>query len=86
MNALVIIVIPRKNMQAISRRATLHELIRDYGHTCTDLRRLITLLEGQQSNSQVPKSSHDLRQARIRLEKANDEMKKGHAIDHYMIL
>ena len=75
-----------QNMQAVSRRATLHEMIRDYDHTCTDLRRLITLLEDQQSNSKLPKHSQDLRQARIRLEKANSELKKGRAIDHYLIL
>jgi DnaJ family protein C protein 7 len=73
-------------MQAISRRATLHEMIRDYDHTCTDLRRLITLLEDQQSNPQLPKNNQDLKQARLRLEKATSEMKKGQAIDHYLIL
>jgi DnaJ family protein C protein 7 len=86
-----------KYAKAISRRATLHESARDYGQSCHDLQRLITLLEGQQQQSRTTLSpsrvgrstthtQQDLRQTRERLAKAEDEMKKGHPLDHYMIL
>lgn len=81
--------------KALSRRATLHEMIRDYGQACNDLRRLITLLEDYQlhvKNNQATKgggsniNAQDLRQARERLEKGEEEMKKSHPIDHYLVL
>ncbi|KAG6557034.1 hypothetical protein Mapa_000960 [Marchantia paleacea] len=86
-----------KYAKAISRRATLHEKVRDYGQCCHDLQRLITLLESQQQQVRTTQvgpgrlgrstnSTQDLRQARERLAKAEDEMKKGHPLDHYMIL
>eukprot|EP00250_Pteridium_aquilinum_P018047 c23915_g1_i1 orf=359-5419(+) len=81
--------------KALSRRATLHEMIRDYGQACNDLRRLITLLEDYQlhgKNNQAMKgggsniNAQDLRQAQDRLEKGEEEMKKSHPIDHYLVL
>lgn len=81
--------------KALSRRATLHEMIRDYGQVCNDLRRLITLLEDYQShgkNNQASKgggsstNTQDLRQAQDRLAKAEEEMKKGLPVDHYLVL
>ncbi|CAM6103263.1 unnamed protein product [Calypogeia fissa] len=86
-----------KYAKAISRRATLHEKVRDYGQSCHDLQRLITLLEGQQQQTRgtlspsragrpTNNTQQDLRQARERMAKAEDEMKKGHPLDHYMIL
>lgn len=84
-------------LQAISRRATLHEKVRDYGQCCHDLERLITLLESQHQQVRTTQvgpgrinrsttSTQDLRQARERLAKTEEEMKKGHPLDHYMIL
>ncbi|KAH7294141.1 hypothetical protein KP509_28G058300 [Ceratopteris richardii] len=80
-------------VKAISRRATLHEIIRDYGQTCNDLRRLILLLEAREAGSRSPKSaksasksSVELKQARDRLERAMNEMKKDCTVDHYLIL
>ncbi|MCO5562053.1 hypothetical protein L7F22_015679 [Adiantum nelumboides] len=76
--------------KALSRRATLHELIRDYGQVCNDLRRLIALLEDKNNETSKGVGSNvnaqDLRQARERLEKGEEEMKKGYPIDHYLVL
>ncbi|KAI5073515.1 hypothetical protein GOP47_0011528 [Adiantum capillus-veneris] len=76
--------------KALSRRATLHEMIRDYGQACNDLRRLIALLEDKNNETSKGVSANvnaqDLRQAKERLEKGEEEMKKGHPIDHYLIL
>ncbi|MCO5599184.1 hypothetical protein L7F22_053284 [Adiantum nelumboides] len=76
--------------KALSRRATLHEMIRDYGQACNDLRRLIALLEDKNNETSKGVGSNvnaqDLRQARERLEKGEDEMKKGYPIDQYLVL
>lgn len=80
--------------KAISRRATLHESVRDYGQATIDLQKLITLLESQQqSKASQPgrlgsssTSTQDLRQARERLAKAEEEMKREIPLDHYSIL
>ncbi|KAI5054968.1 hypothetical protein GOP47_0030113 [Adiantum capillus-veneris] len=87
------IVLDSSYAKAISRRATLHEIIRDFGQTCNDLQRLIIVLEKQEALSKsskitraASKSALDLRQARERLDKATREMKKDYAVDHYLIL
>ncbi|MCO5566347.1 hypothetical protein L7F22_020024 [Adiantum nelumboides] len=87
------IVLDASYAKAISRRATLHEIIRDFGQTCNDLQRLINLLEKQEAIANSPKITRsasksvlELRQARERLEKATKEMKKDCAVDHYLIL
>lgn len=80
--------------KAISRRATLHEMVRDYGQVCNDLRRLVTLLESHQNGksgqssrvSGANNNAHDLKQARDRLVKAEEEMQKDLPVDHYLIL
>ncbi|GLJ47550.1 hypothetical protein SUGI_1004220 [Cryptomeria japonica] len=80
--------------KAISRRATLHEMVRDYGQATNDLQRLITLLEKQQQSKgsqtlgsgSVSISTQDLRHARDRFAKAEEEMKREHPLDHYLIL
>lgn len=80
--------------KAISRRATLHESVRDYGQATIDLQKLITLLESQQRSKtsqpgrlgSLSTSTQDLRQARERLAKAEEEMKKEIPLDHYLIL
>ena len=81
-------------MQAISRRATLHEIVRDYGQATIDLQKLTLLLESQQrSKASQPgrlgsssTSTQDLRQACERLAKAEEEMKRENPLDHYLIL
>ncbi|KAH7433284.1 hypothetical protein KP509_07G062600 [Ceratopteris richardii] len=79
---------------ALSQRATLHEAIRDYGQTCYDLRRLVAVLEDYQANrsTQAVKwvgsdaDIPDLKHSRERLEKGEEDIKKSHPIDHYMLL
>ena len=65
-------------------------MIRDYGQACNDLRRLIILLEDNQSKESkggTPSTNmHDLKQAQDRLAKVEEEMKKGAPIDYYMLL
>ncbi|XP_024539126.1 uncharacterized protein LOC9653764 isoform X2 [Selaginella moellendorffii] len=68
-----------KYVKAISRRVTLHTLIRDYGQACSDLRRLISLLETESSHQ-------EFKQARERLASAEEDLKKSHPVDHYLIL
>ncbi|KAG8085382.1 hypothetical protein GUJ93_ZPchr0010g8527 [Zizania palustris] len=76
--------------KAISRRATLYEMIRDYGQAANDLQKLISLLEKQASKSGVsPKvlNKHsDLKQARVRLLSVEDEAKKDTPLNLYLIL
>ncbi|XP_068665644.1 uncharacterized protein [Aristolochia californica] len=80
--------------KAISRRATLHEMIRDYGQATSDLQRLLSLLEKQaedkanQSRTLGRSSSgtNDIRQARARLATVEEEAKMGVPLDMYLIL
>lgn len=80
--------------KAISRRATLHEMIRDYGQAINDLHRFISLLEKQTDDklSQSGRSGrstssvNDIRQARMRLATMEEESKKDIPLDMYLIL
>ncbi|GJM88421.1 hypothetical protein PR202_ga04480 [Eleusine coracana subsp. coracana] len=74
--------------KAISRRATLYEMIRDYGQAANDVRKLISLLEKKGSNSgQSAKDKYsDLKQARARLSSIEDEAKKNIPLNLYLIL
>uniref|UniRef100_A0A452YZE3 J domain-containing protein n=1 Tax=Aegilops tauschii subsp. strangulata TaxID=200361 RepID=A0A452YZE3_AEGTS len=76
--------------KAISRRATLYEMIRDYGQSANDLRKLISLLQKQANKPGVsPKvfNKHsDLKQARARLLSAEDEARKDTPLNFYLIL
>lgn len=69
-------------LKAISRRANLHEKIRDYEHAALDLQRLVSLLEKQCEAKYV----EDLTVARRRLSSINKYMKKGMTLDLYLIL
>lgn len=79
--------------KAISRRATLHEMVRDYEQAACDLRRLISVL-GSQSNekakhSESPNGSSggkESRQAKQRLLTVEDQAKMGTPLDFYLIL
>ncbi|KAH9293543.1 hypothetical protein KI387_041248, partial [Taxus chinensis] len=84
-----------KYLKAISRRSILHEMIRNYGQAISDLQQLITLQETEQENvkggslrrtGSSCNSVQDLKDARERLTKAQDDMKKGIPLDHYLIL
>lgn len=81
--------------KALSRRATLHELIRDYEQAANDLQRFIDLLErqpkkgSQQSdiqNKSGGSSTKELQRARIRLSSVEKKLKKGASLDLYLIL
>lgn len=80
-------------LQAISRRASLHVMVRDYEQAACDFRSLISVLETQsnekakQSNS--PSGSNggkESRQAHQRLLSVEEQAKKGTALDFYLIL
>ncbi|KAF8398323.1 hypothetical protein HHK36_017250 [Tetracentron sinense] len=81
-------------LKAISRRATLHEMIRDYGQAASDLQRLIALLEKKPEDKANQSgalgrstcSVNDLRQARLRLSTMEEEAKKGIPLEMYLIL
>ena len=76
--------------QAISRRATLYEMIRDYGQAANDVRKLILLLEKKVNVSglspKVFNKHSDLKQARARLSSIEDEAKKDAPLNLYLIL
>uniref|UniRef100_A0A0D9WFV7 J domain-containing protein n=1 Tax=Leersia perrieri TaxID=77586 RepID=A0A0D9WFV7_9ORYZ len=75
--------------KAISRRATLYEMIRDYGQAANDLRKLISLLEKANKpglSPKVPNKHSDLKQARARLSSVEDEAKRDTPLNLYLIL
>ncbi|URE01316.1 DnaJ [Musa troglodytarum] len=81
-------------LKAISRRATLHEMIRDYGQASNDLHRLISLLEKQLKDKDNQdgalersiSNNSDLSQACLRLSTVEEESRKEIPLDMYMIL
>lgn len=74
-------------MQALSRRATLYEMIRDYAQAASDLRRLVCLLsKGLEDNANQLGISNDLKQNRIRLSEVEEEARKEIPLDMYLIL
>uniref|UniRef100_A0A0E0JGY8 J domain-containing protein n=1 Tax=Oryza punctata TaxID=4537 RepID=A0A0E0JGY8_ORYPU len=78
--------------KAISRRAGLYELIRDYDQAGNDLRRLISLLESQlQENMSMPSEKSDgirssLNRSNLRLSALERDSKKGISLNVYLIL
>uniref|UniRef100_A0ACD5TAA7 Uncharacterized protein n=1 Tax=Avena sativa TaxID=4498 RepID=A0ACD5TAA7_AVESA len=76
--------------KAISRRATLYEMIRDYGQSANDLRRLISLLQKQANkpgvSPKVVNKHSDLKQARARLLSVEDEARKDTPLNLYLVL
>lgn len=79
-------------MQAISRRATLYEMIRDYGQAARDLERLTDRIAKQleekanQADRSHNSTTNDLRQARLRLSEIEEESRKDIPLDMYLIL
>lgn len=82
-------------LKAVSRRATLHEMIRDYKQAITDIQTLISLLENQSQlkarlsgNQDGSNESNwkELKQAHRRLSLIEDKAKKGIPMDFYLIL
>ncbi|PKI57723.1 hypothetical protein CRG98_021790 [Punica granatum] len=80
--------------KAISRRATLYEMIRDSDQAAADLRRLISVLTKQAEEKTRQGGGYDrslgcvndLRQARIHLSEIEEEAKKDVPLDLYLIL
>ncbi|CAH8392834.1 unnamed protein product [Eruca vesicaria subsp. sativa] len=80
--------------KAVSRRATLHEMIRDYDQAASDLQRLISILVKQ--NGEKTKTSEtsadrsatrkELKQARQRLSVMEEKSKEGIALDFFLIM
>ncbi|XP_024156510.1 uncharacterized protein LOC112164526 isoform X1 [Rosa chinensis] len=81
-------------LKAISRRATLYEMIRDYGQAAKDLHRLVSLLTkqleeniNQCGTSDISNScKSDLKQVRLRLSEIEEEARKDIPLDMYIIL
>ncbi|PWA60326.1 dnaJ domain, Zinc finger, CCHC-type, Tetratricopeptide-like helical domain protein [Artemisia annua] len=69
-------------MKAISRRANLHEKIRDYKEAALDLQMLVCRLEKRSEKKHLK----ELTIARRRLSSANSNVKKGMTMDLYLIL
>ncbi|VVB03022.1 unnamed protein product [Arabis nemorensis] len=80
--------------KAVSRRATLHEMIRDYDQAASDLQRLISILVKQ--NNEKTKTSDtsadrassrkELRQARQRLSVMEEKSKESIPLDFFLIM
>ncbi|XP_057535351.1 uncharacterized protein LOC130813528 [Amaranthus tricolor] len=75
--------------KAVSRRATLHEMIRDYKQAASDLQRLLSLLQKQskeKSKQSGSGSGKEIRQVQQRLSMMDEEAKKEIPLDFYLIL
>lgn len=80
------------NLQALFRRATLHEMIRDYEQAANDLQRIINLQKQNEMNQESHASvgSGGIRdytkEARSRLSSVERKAKKVAPLDFYLIL
>ncbi|XP_022995011.1 uncharacterized protein LOC111490693 [Cucurbita maxima] len=79
--------------KAISRRATLYEMIRDYGQAANDLQKFILLFSKELektyqfgNSDRSSTSANDLRQARLHLAEVEEESRKEIPLDMYLIL
>ncbi|PWA86756.1 heat shock protein [Artemisia annua] len=80
-------------LKAISRRASLYEMIRDYGQAAIDLRRFVSLLTSQMEEKRIlsgvsDKSSgvNELRQNQHKLYNIEEESRKEIPLNMYLIL
>ncbi|CAI9768623.1 unnamed protein product [Fraxinus pennsylvanica] len=80
-------------LKAISRRAMLFEMIRDYGQAAADLQKLVSLLLNQveskaEQSAQSDKMScmTELRQARLKLSAMEDASRNEFPLNMYLIL
>lgn len=80
-------------MQALFRRATLHEMIRDYEQAASDLQRIINLQKQSKElnqESDTPLGTGGIRdytkEARSRLSSVERKAKKGAPLDFYLLL
>ncbi|KAL6209917.1 hypothetical protein ACLB2K_020856 [Fragaria x ananassa] len=76
--------------KAVSRRATLHEMIRDYVQAASDVQRLVSILEKQYDDkakeSTTNASAEKLQPARRRLQSLKEKAKKGIPLNFNLIL
>ncbi|KAK4373715.1 hypothetical protein RND71_009099 [Anisodus tanguticus] len=89
------IALDKNYTKAVSRRATLHEMIRDYGHAVNDLERLISLQEAQsQERNRLSEaldksngsSAKEAKRTRRQLSSIQEKAKRGTPLDLYLIL
>lgn len=81
-------------LKAISRRASLYEMIRNYVQAANDYQRLVSLISKQLEEKtkqlggpdKTMKLANDLRQARLRLSEMEEESRKEVPLDMYLIL
>ncbi|KAM0008904.1 putative DnaJ domain, tetratricopeptide-like helical domain superfamily [Helianthus debilis subsp. tardiflorus] len=79
-------------LKAISRRASLYEMIRDYGQAAKDLQRLVSLLTTQVEKGAVSGALdnlsciNELKQTQIQLSNVEMESRKGIPLNAYLIL
>ncbi|CAN6719133.1 unnamed protein product [Malus baccata var. baccata] len=80
-------------VKAVSRRATLHEMIQDHGESAGDLQRLVSILENQSNDmakesGSLGRSSGSVKELRDghRCMHLMEEAKKGISLDFYLIL
>ncbi|CAH2072901.1 unnamed protein product [Thlaspi arvense] len=78
--------------KAISRRATLFEMIRDYGQAASDMHRYVNILTKQMEektsgiHDRFSNLSNDIRQARMRLSELEEKSRKETSLDMYLVL
>ncbi|GAB4856009.1 hypothetical protein Ancab_024648 [Ancistrocladus abbreviatus] len=88
------IALDKNYLKAVSRRATLFEMIRDYDQAADDLQRLVSLLakHAEERNNQPGASDRstssmkDLRQVCKQLSQVEEEARKEIPLDYYLIL
>lgn len=76
--------------KAISRRATLFEMLRDYGQAASDMHRYVNILtkqmEEKTSGDRFTNLANDIRQARMRLSELEEKSRKETSLDMYLVL
>ncbi|ESQ41213.1 hypothetical protein EUTSA_v10012476mg [Eutrema salsugineum] len=78
--------------KAISRRATLFEMIRDYGQAASDMHKYVNSLTKQMEektsgvHDRFTNLANDIRQARIRLSELEEKSRKETSLDMYLVL
>uniref|UniRef100_A0A1J3ITN3 DnaJ-like protein subfamily C member 7 n=1 Tax=Noccaea caerulescens TaxID=107243 RepID=A0A1J3ITN3_NOCCA len=78
--------------KAISRRAMLFEMIRDYGQAASDMQRYVDIQTKQMEektsgiHDRFTSLANDIRQARLRLSELEEKSRKESSLDMYLVL
>ncbi|CAA7039857.1 unnamed protein product [Microthlaspi erraticum] len=78
--------------KAISRRAMLFEMIRDYGQAASDMQRYVDIQTKQMEerssgiHDRFTSLANDIRQARLRLSELEEKSRKETSLDMYLVL